>query len=48
MQMHEALQILLQEGRAHARNGDAVAVTKLEHRVAMHVGVIAAANSCTL
>ena len=36
--MHETLEILLQEGRAHAGNGDAVAVTELEHRVAMHVG----------
>ena len=36
--MHETLQILLQEGGAHAGNGDAVAVTELEHRVAMDVG----------
>ena len=36
--MHEILQILLQEGRAHARNGDTVAVTELKHRAAMHVG----------
>ena len=35
--MHEALQVLLQEGRAHARNGDAVAVAELEHRVAVHI-----------
>ena len=38
VQVYETLQILLQEGRTHARNGDTVAVTELEHRVAMHVG----------
>ena len=38
MQVEEILQILLQEGRTHARNGNTIAVPKLEHRVAMHVG----------
>ena len=35
--MHEALYVLLQEGRAHARNGDAVAVAELEHCAAVHI-----------
>src|SRR6478672_5901988 len=37
VQMHEALYVLLQEGRAHARNGDAVAVAELEHCAAVHI-----------
>ena len=36
--MHETLQILLKEGRAYARNGDAVAVTELKHRVVVRIG----------
>jgi hypothetical protein len=35
--MHEALYVPLQEGRAHARNGDAVAVAELEHCAAVHI-----------
>jgi hypothetical protein len=38
VQMHETLYVLLQEGRIQTRNGDAVAVTQLEHCVAVHVG----------
>ena len=38
VQVYETLQILLQEGRTHARNGDTIAVTELNHRVAMDVG----------
>ena len=37
VQVYETLQIMLQVGRAHARNGDTVAVAELKHRVAMHV-----------
>jgi hypothetical protein len=35
--MHEALHVLLQVGGADARNGDAVAMAELEHRVAVCV-----------
>ena len=35
--MYEVLQILLQEVRTYARNGDTIAVAKPNHRVAMHV-----------
>jgi hypothetical protein len=34
----QALQVLLQESRADARNGDAIAVAEFKHRVAMRVG----------
>lgn len=38
VQVYETLQIMLQVGRTHARNGDTVAVAELKHRVTMHVG----------
>ena len=38
VQVYKTLQIVLQEGRTHARNGDTIAVAELNHRVAMHVG----------
>ena len=37
----------LQVARGHAGDVDAVAVAELDHRVAMRVGVIAAASCCT-
>jgi hypothetical protein len=38
VQVYEILQILLQESRTHARDGDTIAVVELNHCVAMHVG----------
>src|SRR5262245_14050246 len=38
VQVYETLQILLQEGRTHALNGDTIAVAELKHRVVMHIG----------
>src|SRR5262249_5025761 len=37
VQMHQALHVLLQERRAHARDGDAVAMAELQHRIAVRV-----------